>query len=111
MARGTLALSTLPVMTMLVGAALGIEALSARKSVGVLVASAAIVSRRAHAPRIFPTKVMLLPIPSVVCRTQNPRLPRVACPCSQPHLQAISLSSVCPPRSSLIRSESRSGLA
>jgi drug/metabolite transporter (DMT)-like permease len=37
-ARGTLALSTLPLMTMLVGAALGIEALTARKSTGVLVA-------------------------------------------------------------------------
>ena len=37
-ARGTLALSTLPLMTMLVGAVLGIEALSARKTVGVLVA-------------------------------------------------------------------------
>jgi drug/metabolite transporter (DMT)-like permease len=37
-ARGTLALSTLPLMTMLVGAALGIEPLSARKSIGVMVA-------------------------------------------------------------------------
>lgn len=37
-ARGTLALSTLPLMTMLVGAALGIEALSARKTIGVLMA-------------------------------------------------------------------------
>jgi drug/metabolite transporter (DMT)-like permease len=37
-ARGTLALSTLPLMTMLVGAALGIEALTARKTVGVLLA-------------------------------------------------------------------------
>jgi len=37
-ARGTLALSTLPLMTMLVGAALGIEPLSARKSAGVLLA-------------------------------------------------------------------------
>jgi drug/metabolite transporter (DMT)-like permease len=37
-ARGTLALSTLPLMTMLVGAALGIEALSLRKTTGVLVA-------------------------------------------------------------------------
>src|SRR5438445_3995105 len=36
-------------------------------------ATAAIVSRRAHAPRIFPTKVMLLPIPSVVCRTADTR--------------------------------------
>src|SRR4051795_12845057 len=34
--------------------------------------TAAIVSRRAHTPRIFPTKVMLLPIPSVVCRTADP---------------------------------------
>jgi drug/metabolite transporter (DMT)-like permease len=37
-ARGTLALSTLPLMTMLVGALLGIEALSTRKTVGVAVA-------------------------------------------------------------------------
>jgi drug/metabolite transporter (DMT)-like permease len=37
-ARGTLALSTLPLMTMLAGAVLGIEALSARKTAGVLVA-------------------------------------------------------------------------
>jgi len=36
--RGTLALSTLPLMTMLAGAVLGIEALSARKSAGVLLA-------------------------------------------------------------------------
>jgi drug/metabolite transporter (DMT)-like permease len=37
-ARGALALSTLPLLTMLVGAALGSEALSARKTAGVLVA-------------------------------------------------------------------------
>ena len=37
-ARGTLALSTPPLMTMLVGALLGIEALSTRKTVGVAVA-------------------------------------------------------------------------
>jgi drug/metabolite transporter (DMT)-like permease len=37
-ARGTLALSTLPLMTMLAGAVLGIEALSARKTAGVLLA-------------------------------------------------------------------------
>jgi drug/metabolite transporter (DMT)-like permease len=37
-ARGTLALSTLPLMTMVVGALLGIEALSARKTAGVLLA-------------------------------------------------------------------------
>lgn len=36
-ARGALALSTLPLLTMLVGAALGIEPLTARKTVGVLV--------------------------------------------------------------------------
>jgi drug/metabolite transporter (DMT)-like permease len=41
-ARGTLALSTLPLMTMAVGAALGIEALSARKTAGVLVAMAGV---------------------------------------------------------------------
>jgi drug/metabolite transporter (DMT)-like permease len=38
-ARGTLALSTLPLMTMGVGALLGIEALTARKTAGVLVAT------------------------------------------------------------------------
>jgi len=37
-ARGALALSTLPLLTMVVGAALGSEALTARKSIGVLVA-------------------------------------------------------------------------
>ena len=37
-ARGALALSTLPLLTMLVGAALGSEALTARKSTGVVIA-------------------------------------------------------------------------
>ncbi len=37
-ARGALALSTLPLLTMVVGAALGSEALTARKSVGVVIA-------------------------------------------------------------------------
>jgi drug/metabolite transporter (DMT)-like permease len=37
-ARGTLALSTLPLMTMVAGALLGLEALSARKTLGVLLA-------------------------------------------------------------------------
>ncbi|MCP4616963.1 MAG: DMT family transporter [Bradyrhizobium sp.] len=36
-ARGALALSTLPLLTMIVGAALGSEALTARKTIGVLV--------------------------------------------------------------------------
>jgi drug/metabolite transporter (DMT)-like permease len=53
-ARGTLALSTLPLMTMVVGAGLGIEALSARKTAGVLVAmlgvAVALTSGLAHAP-------------------------------------------------------------
>ena len=53
-ARGTLALSTLPLMTMVVGAVLGIEALSARKTVGVLLAmlgvAAALASGLADAP-------------------------------------------------------------
>lgn len=39
-ARGSLALSTLPLMTMLVGAGLGVEALDIRKSVGVIIAMA-----------------------------------------------------------------------
>ena len=37
-ARGALALSTLPLLTMVVGAALGTEALTARKSIGVVIA-------------------------------------------------------------------------
>jgi len=37
-ARGALALSTLPLLTMLVGAALGSEALTLRKTIGVLIA-------------------------------------------------------------------------
>jgi drug/metabolite transporter (DMT)-like permease len=53
-ARGTLALSTLPLMTMVVGAVLGIEALSGRKTVGVLIAmlgvAAALASGLADAP-------------------------------------------------------------
>ena len=36
--RGTLALSTLPLMTMVAGALLGLEALSLRKTIGVLIA-------------------------------------------------------------------------
>jgi len=38
-ARGTLALSTLPLLTMVAGALLGVEALSARKTAGVLLAT------------------------------------------------------------------------
>jgi drug/metabolite transporter (DMT)-like permease len=53
-ARGTLALSTLPLMTMIAGAMLGIEPLTARKSLGVLVAmggvAAALSSGLAAAP-------------------------------------------------------------
>jgi drug/metabolite transporter (DMT)-like permease len=53
-ARGALALSTLPLLTMLVGAALGSEALSTRKTVGVLVAMSgvalALLSGLATAP-------------------------------------------------------------
>jgi len=53
-ARGSLALSTLPLMTMLVGAAFGIEALDRRKSVGVVIAIAgaavALVTGLADAP-------------------------------------------------------------
>jgi len=41
-ARGALALSTLPLLTMLVGAALGREALTARKSLGVVIAMAGV---------------------------------------------------------------------
>jgi drug/metabolite transporter (DMT)-like permease len=53
-ARASLALSTLPLQTMLVGAALGIEPLTARKSAGVAIAMAgvfaALASGLAHAP-------------------------------------------------------------
>ena len=53
-ARGALALSTLPLLTMLVGAALGSEALTARKSAGVLIAmcgvALALLSSLASAP-------------------------------------------------------------
>jgi drug/metabolite transporter (DMT)-like permease len=53
-ARGALALSTLPLLTMLVGAALGSEALTARKSLGVLIAmggvALALLSGLATAP-------------------------------------------------------------
>jgi drug/metabolite transporter (DMT)-like permease len=53
-ARGALALSALPLLTMVVGAALGIERLTGRKTLGVLVAmggvAAALVSGLAHAP-------------------------------------------------------------
>lgn len=41
-ARGALTLSTMPLMTMLVGAALGIERITARKTLGVLVATAGV---------------------------------------------------------------------
>ena len=53
-ARGALTLSTMPLMTMLVGAALGIETLTIRRSAGVLVAMAgvlfALASGLSHAP-------------------------------------------------------------
>ncbi len=53
-ARGALALSTLPLLTMVVGAALGSEPLTARKTVGVLVTisgvSMALLSGLATAP-------------------------------------------------------------
>jgi drug/metabolite transporter (DMT)-like permease len=53
-ARGSLALSTLPLMTMLVGAAFGMEALDSRKSVGVIIAmtgaALALVTGLADAP-------------------------------------------------------------
>jgi drug/metabolite transporter (DMT)-like permease len=53
-ARGALTLSTMPLMTMLVGAALGIETLTVRKSAGVLIAMVgvlfALASGLSHAP-------------------------------------------------------------
>jgi len=53
-ARGALALSTLPVLTMLVAALLSIEALTARKSLGVAIAmggvALALITGLAHAP-------------------------------------------------------------
>src|SRR5262245_31701627 len=53
-ARGTLALSTLPLMTMVVGAVLGIEALSARKTVGVLLAMIGVTAALASGLRDAP---------------------------------------------------------
>lgn len=41
-ARGALMLSTMPLMTMLVGAALGVEKLTARKTIGVFIAMAGV---------------------------------------------------------------------
>src|SRR5579871_3332671 len=53
-ARGALALSTLPLLTMVVGATLGIEALTGRKTLGVLIAMSgvalALLSGLASAP-------------------------------------------------------------
>ncbi|ANW02690.1 DMT family transporter [Bradyrhizobium icense] len=53
-ARGALALSTLPLLTMVVGAALGSEALTVRKSIGVVIATLgvalALLSNLASAP-------------------------------------------------------------
>jgi drug/metabolite transporter (DMT)-like permease len=53
-ARGTLALSMLPLMTMLAGAVLGVEALTARKSAGVAIAmvgvAVALAASVANAP-------------------------------------------------------------
>ena len=53
-ARGTLALSTLPLMTMVVGAVLGIEALSVRKTVGVLLAMIGVAAALASGLRDAP---------------------------------------------------------
>ena len=53
-ARGTLALSTLPLMTMVVGALLGIEALSARKTAGVLLAMIGVAAALASGLRDAP---------------------------------------------------------
>ena len=54
-ARGALALSTLPLLTMVVGALLGSEALTMRKSIGVVIATLgvalALLSGLASAPR------------------------------------------------------------
>ena len=53
-ARGTLALSTLPLLTMVVATALGVEPLTARKTAGVLIAmggvAVALTTGIAHAP-------------------------------------------------------------
>lgn len=53
-ARGTLALSTLPLMTMVVGALLGIESLSARKTAGVLIATTGVAVALASGLRSAP---------------------------------------------------------
>jgi drug/metabolite transporter (DMT)-like permease len=53
-ARGTLALSTLPMMTMVVGALLGIEPLSTRKTAGVLIAMSGVAMALASGVRNAP---------------------------------------------------------
>ena len=53
-ARGTLALSTLPMMTMVVGALLGIEPLSTRKTAGVLIAMSGVAMALASGARNAP---------------------------------------------------------
>ena len=53
-ARGTLALSTLPLMTMIAGAVLGIEALTARKTLGILFAMLGVAAALATCARRAP---------------------------------------------------------
>src|SRR5215467_14303909 len=83
-ARGSLALSTLPLMTMLVGAAFGIEALDTRKTVGVIIAIAgaavALVTGLADAPAgawrgdlIMIAATLVMALYNVWSRTSNVR--------------------------------------
>src|SRR5215212_5420365 len=60
-------------------------------------AMAATVSRRAKAPRIFPTNFMLHLSHLSYAAPEITRPTRLGCPCSQPHLGVISLLSCCPP--------------
>ena len=57
-ARGTLALSTLPLMTMVAGALLGVESLTARKTVGVLLAMIEVAAALASGTRRCPGRCM-----------------------------------------------------
>src|ERR1700704_2616314 len=65
---------------------------------------AAIVSRRAQAPRIFPTNIMLLPVPSVVCRTADVLRARVV---NHIFLRSLSPAGVLPGRRSSVQGGDR----
>ena len=54
-ARASLALATLPLQTMVVGALLGVERLTLRKSLGVCIAVLGVAARSPRAYRLRPT--------------------------------------------------------